>query len=315
MNRISRRPRDEAADAWLEAGRREASLEYDVQRGLARHRQWLRSEAPVPEWASTSPQAATVVPVALKAVVTAMVVGALGVVAWQQQLRPEPPAADKQQAAPHAETRDQQPGAEGAGASPPAPAPAAPDARRSPPLPARDLDSPRKLRALEEPASGHTQASSAVRTRAAGGPAPDGKPAAQLAGAPRPSGRMAQANHDEASAPSRPGPGLARAQPSQGATRAPVRDDLAEMRLVATAEQLLERSPDRALALVLEGERRFARGYFQQERAYIAIMALIRLDRMDEARARAASFARRLPARPYGDRILRALGTSQAKRP
>jgi hypothetical protein len=36
-------------------------------------------------------------------------------------------------------------------------------------------------------------------------------------------------------------------------------------------------------------------------------MALIRLGRLDEARARAASFATRFPALPYGARIRSAL--------
>src|SRR5262245_55973690 len=59
-------------------------------------------------------------------------------------------------------------------------------------------------------------------------------------------------------------------------------DDLIEMQQVAKAEQLLARSPERALALVQKGDQRFAHGYFQQERAYITIMALIRLGRTDE---------------------------------
>jgi hypothetical protein len=84
-------------------------------------------------------------------------------------------------------------------------------------------------------------------------------------------------------------------------------DDLVEMQQVASAEQLLERSPARALALVYKGDQQFARGYFQQERAYIAIMALIRLGRIDEARTRAATFAKQFPALPYGARIRSAL--------
>jgi hypothetical protein len=84
------------------------------------------------------------------------------------------------------------------------------------------------------------------------------------------------------------------------------------MKQVATAEQLLPRSPDRALALVRQADAQFPRGYFQQERAYIAIMALIRLGRIDEARARAASFAKRYPPLPYGARIRSALEAQHA---
>lgn len=88
-------------------------------------------------------------------------------------------------------------------------------------------------------------------------------------------------------------------------------DDLAEMQQVATAEKLLDRSPQRALALMQQGDQRFASGYFQQERAYIAIMALIRLGRIEEARVRAATFAKRFPALPYGARIRSALEARQ----
>jgi hypothetical protein len=105
------------------------------------------------------------------------------------------------------------------------------------------------------------------------------------------------------------------AQRGAPASRAQAPDDLAEMQQVSNAEQLLERSPERALALVRQGDQRFARGYFQQERAYIAIMALIRLDRIDEARARAASFTKQFPALPYGARIRRALEAQRATPP
>ncbi|MET0384683.1 MAG: hypothetical protein ABW321_01930 [Polyangiales bacterium] len=84
------------------------------------------------------------------------------------------------------------------------------------------------------------------------------------------------------------------------------------MQQLASAEQLLDRSPERALTLVRQGDQRFAHGYFQQERAYIAIMALIRLGRIDEARTRAARFSQQFPARPYGDRIRSALESGKA---
>jgi hypothetical protein len=87
------------------------------------------------------------------------------------------------------------------------------------------------------------------------------------------------------------------------------------MQQVAAAEQLLQRSPARALALVRQGDQRFARGYFQQERAYVAIMALIRLGRLDEARARAASFAKQFPPLPYGARIRSALEAREGTAP
>jgi hypothetical protein len=115
-----------------------------------------------------------------------------------------------------------------------------------------------------------------------------------------------------AAAPAHEPISAARKARPEPASQAEAPDDLIEMQQVAKAEQLLARSPERALALVSQGDQRFARGYFQQERAYIAIMALIRLGRIEEARGRAASFAKQFPARPYGARIRSALEARDA---
>jgi hypothetical protein len=126
-----------------------------------------------------------------------------------------------------------------------------------------------------------------------------------------------QATRHEVAAAAEPKPLSAAhpARPPEPAPAAQVPDDLLEMQQVATAEQLLERSPERALALVRQGDQRFAGGYFRQERAYIATMALIRLGRIQEARARAASFAKQFPALPYGARIRSALEAREAAAP
>jgi CubicO group peptidase (beta-lactamase class C family) len=112
---------------------------------------------------------------------------------------------------------------------------------------------------------------------------------------------------DVTAAPAAKPTSAARTVPAEAVRSAQRPDEPLEMQQVAQAEQLLERAPASALALVRQGDQRFAHGYFQQERAYIAIMALIRLGRIDEARVRAASFAKQFPALPYGARIRSAL--------
>src|SRR5262245_27854518 len=103
MNRISRRSAAEAAEALLEAGRTEPVLHYDVESGLARHHDWLRSEAPLPEWASAAVAAKSLVPVAIKTIVSAVLIGALGVAAWNALGPPQPSAAGIKQPSPPAE--------------------------------------------------------------------------------------------------------------------------------------------------------------------------------------------------------------------
>jgi hypothetical protein len=323
MNRVSKGSAAESAEALLEAGRTQPVLHYDVELGLARHHLWLRSEAPMPEWASASVGSAakSLVAVVIKTIVSAVLMGALAVAAWQARGRPQPIAADLKQSSPGAErTRPV--------------APSVPDVTASEewlahvPMPVSDqglssdqqarrtvrADVPDK-RAKRVP-RGRKGLASARAASAHAEPA-DATPARVQPAAPastQPSQDVSVAREVAAAPEHKPIAAADRARP-EPAPQAQGPDDLVEMQQVATAEKLLQRSPQSALTLVRQGDQRFAHGYFQQERAYIAIMALIRLGRIDEARARAASFAKQFPVLPYGARIRSALEAREAAAP
>lgn len=332
MNRIPRRSAAEEAEALLEVGRTQPALHYDVELGLARHHHWLRSEAPLPEWASAGVgvPAKSLVPVVIKTLVSAVLVGALAVAGWQTLgARPQPSAAVAKQSSPSAE------------GTPAAVAPSGRDATAqeawlaTTPIPVSNHALPNdepvqrtvradasekrtpRVRSHKEPASARA---ASARTSV---PADDATPArveptAPSSAEPSEDANVQRANgHEVADARERnerkPNSAAQKARPApEPEEQAP--DDLIEMQQVARAELLLERSPERALALVRQGDQRFAHGYFQQERAYITIMALIRLGHVDEARARAASFAKQFPALPYGARIRSALAARDAAR-
>ena len=303
MNRTSRRSADEAADALLEAGRTQPVVHYDVESGLARHHHWLQKGAPLPDWASAGvgTAATSLASVAIKTLFSAVLIGALAVVAWRAQDRPKPATTAPTQLPLRAPERTQ-PVAPGV-----AEVPVAESWMTTTPIPVSDLDVPsaEPARRTVRAEGSHKRTTRVHKARAADVDADvDAQPTAQVDIAnPTTAVPAAQRVHEPASAApqARPEP-VPRAQPP---------NNLAEMQQVAAAEHLLERSPQRALALVREGDRRFASGYFQQERAYIAIMALIRLGRIEEARTRAASFDRRFPALPYGARIHGALEAQQ----
>lgn len=318
MNRISRRSPAEEAEALLEAGRTEPVLHYDVESGLERHHQWLRSDAPLPEWAGASLGAGanSWVPVAIKTLVSAVLIGAIGFAAWHATGRPQPSAAAVEPSSPVTErARDIEANAQNVVDSDswlartpiPVPEQGLPHGqpmRRSVP----DKRTPRSLRAHKEPA-----AARAARAPAAESPVPVAETSSATPARVEPA--AAATTREVATAPE-PKPISATNKPRpEPAPQAQTPDDLIEMQQVAAAEQLLQRSPERALALVRQGDQRFAGGYFQQERAYIATMALIRLGRIKEARARAASFDKRFPALPYGVRLHSALDAHEAAAP
>lgn len=331
MNRISRRSAAETAEALLEAGRTQPALNYDVDLGLARHHHWLRSEAPMPEWASASASTAakSLVSVVIKTIVSVVLVGALGFAAWLARGRLQPSATDVRPSPPRAERT-------------PADAPSARDVTSSeasitpepipvvqPGLPgdqpvrrAVRADAPaeratRSQRAHKDRAPARTPSARAVpRAETPDATSARGEPATPATRTPSDDLSVGRSTRREvAAAPEREPVGTAHTARPEPAPRAQVPDDLLEMQQVATAERLLERSPERALALARQGDRLFARGYFQQERAYIAIMALISLGRLEEARARAESFAKQFPALPYGARIRSALEAQEAAAP
>jgi hypothetical protein len=104
----------------------------------------------------------------------------------------------------------------------------------------------------------------------------------------------------------------AEAEP-QTATRTRLDPLNQEMRMLARANNLLSSDPERALAIARSGERHYPDSMFTEERRHIIILALIKLDRMDEARALAWPYLRTYPRGPFSDRIRRALATGQVR--
>jgi hypothetical protein len=81
--------------------------------------------------------------------------------------------------------------------------------------------------------------------------------------------------------------------PSTGPSIDEETQELARLRAIATSD------PGRAVSLADAQHARFSRGIFFQEREAIAILALQRLGRADEANARAKRFAARFPESPF----------------
>lgn len=81
-----------------------------------------------------------------------------------------------------------------------------------------------------------------------------------------------------------------------------------ELELVQRAQAAIGSDPERALAVTTEHARAYPTGAFVQEREVIAVEALARLGRSDEATKRAVALVRRFPRTPYATRLERALG-------
>ncbi|AKV04772.1 hypothetical protein AKJ09_11435 [Labilithrix luteola] len=88
---------------------------------------------------------------------------------------------------------------------------------------------------------------------------------------------------------------------------APIAEE-SESSLLNRAHAAVTSNPQHALALTSEHARRFANGMLVQEREVIAIEALARLGRVDEARARAATFYSNYPNSAYRRRVDAAFG-------
>lgn len=82
----------------------------------------------------------------------------------------------------------------------------------------------------------------------------------------------------------------------------------AEMAHLAELRALAGSDPARALALADEGHARFPKGTFGQEREAIAISALARLGRTEQAQQRARAFLARHPESPFSESIQNAAG-------
>jgi len=88
-----------------------------------------------------------------------------------------------------------------------------------------------------------------------------------------------------------------------------------ELELVQRAEATLASDPGRALAIADEHARVFPSGEFLQEREAVAIDALVRLGRKEEAQRRARALVERFPETPYAVRVEMAVGKPAAAAP
>jgi RNA polymerase sigma-70 factor (ECF subfamily) len=295
------------ADALLDAARQQSPVHYDAATALLRHQALVQSAAKVPSWAGSAVAAATTTagvaltaPVVVSAIVAVSAVG--GGVAWRyadkktaaglpsaalvlasaaEEGAPEIAAHSLQQAPSSAPV-------EIARLLPP-PAPERSDRQPSFPVPA-----PPAKNEPGESLGAEREAPSPSPARLTSGPAMQAPPAHDA--------RLVEAQ-PAAEAGSQP-------PPAQGPRDL---DELAEVREVATAEQLLATAPARALTLVRSGEARFAHGYLREERRYIGVIALFKLGRLDEARAEAARFLNDYPDGPFSERVRGAILRANTK--
>ncbi|WP_437946740.1 hypothetical protein WME98_38430 [Sorangium sp. So ce296] len=125
-------------------------------------------------------------------------------------------------------------------------------------------------------------------------PAPEPAPAPAAEPAPAPVARR------EAPRNARP------AAPTPDAIAAVDNDDLVrESNLVDQSRAALAQDPAAALAALARHEADFPKGRLAEEREFIAIRALMRLGRADEARARAAAFVARYPSSSFAEPVRR----------
>jgi hypothetical protein len=95
------------------------------------------------------------------------------------------------------------------------------------------------------------------------------------------------------------------AAPPVATSQADVGDPIeAEVRHASRLRIMARTDPRGALSLAAEGDQLFPSGLLHAEREAIAIEALARLDRWNEARARAEAFASAYPTHPRTGRIL-----------
>jgi hypothetical protein len=125
-------------------------------------------------------------------------------------------------------------------------------------------------------------------------PAPSGVPA--LTSAPAPS----EGTSGDALPPA---PGAPSASSAPRPTAGAARPAETEAELLERARNALSANPARALALTEQHRAHFPAGVLAQEREVIAIQALKRLGRTDEAAERSAAFARRYPNSAYRKKL------------
>jgi hypothetical protein len=78
---------------------------------------------------------------------------------------------------------------------------------------------------------------------------------------------------------------------------------------------VLADDPDRSLRMARQGEREFPGSMFSAERKQIALLALVQLGRIEEARRQGVPFLRAYPNAPWSARLREALATGHVPEP
>jgi len=115
-------------------------------------------------------------------------------------------------------------------------------------------------------------------------------PAAPAQPAPEPEATPTVETESSAAEPEPSVTSASKRSPGVSASRGPTEADLLQ-----SAQAALRSNPGRALALAREHQRRFPNGALAQEREVIAIEALSKLGRTDDARSRAGRFKEQYP--------------------
>jgi hypothetical protein len=84
-----------------------------------------------------------------------------------------------------------------------------------------------------------------------------------------------------------------------------------EMQMLAVTQRVLAEDPDRALRLARQGEREFANSMFSAERRQLALLALVQLGRLEEARKLGKPFLLSYPNAPWSARLRQALASGR----
>jgi hypothetical protein len=84
-----------------------------------------------------------------------------------------------------------------------------------------------------------------------------------------------------------------------------------EMRMLAVAQRVLTEDPERSLKLCRQGENEFRGSMFSAERKQVALLALVQLGRVDEARREGIPFLRAFPNAPWSARLREALSSGR----
>jgi len=93
------------------------------------------------------------------------------------------------------------------------------------------------------------------------------------------------------------------AAPFRSPSQEPAAIAVSELELMRRAEESFPAHPERTLALAAEHARAYPEGQFVQEREVLAVEALARLGRRDEATRRALAVVERFPRTPYAARL------------